>query len=122
MDRAKLICKMPPGAVYFDYNPNAVTFDRQPRTVQRGSASSNTGSPAGSTGSIFRGSPQSKITLEEVVLYGDDTKARCDQLLNWMSPAMSGLIGAALSALGVNLASRLPTLTFQWGPPMAGFM
>lgn len=121
MDRARLICKMPPGAVQFDFNPTALSFSRSARATQRGTSSQQTGAPAGSTGTIFRGSPQSAITIDKVILVGADTKYRCDTLLGWLSPSM-GLLGAVMSAIGVPLASKLPTLTFQWGPPMAAFM
>ncbi|MGE3622151.1 MAG: LysM peptidoglycan-binding domain-containing protein [Acidimicrobiia bacterium] len=128
MDKAKLIRKIPPEIVQFDFNPSEIKFTRTAKVRQRGSSSSSTGSPAGSTGSIFHGSAQSKIMLTNVVLTGGDTKARCDTLLSWMSPG-GGLVGqvagAAMSAAtggAINLASKLPTLTFQWGPPMAAFM
>ncbi|HSH23634.1 MAG: LysM peptidoglycan-binding domain-containing protein [Actinomycetota bacterium] len=121
MDRARLTCKMPPGMVYFDFNPTALTFSRQMVSQQRGSSSAQSGSPAGSTATIFRGSPQSSITIDKLILVGADTKYRCDTLLGWLSPNM-GLVGALMSAVGVPLASRPPVLIFQWGPPMAGFM
>jgi nucleoid-associated protein YgaU len=123
---AKLISLMPPGEVTFDINPEQITMQRQAQVTGRGTASSNTGSPAGSSPSIFRGAQPSKINLKDVTFFGPDTKERCDQLLNWMSPG-GGLLGAlvagAIAALtGINLASRLPLVIFQWGPPEIGFM
>ncbi|HEY2672858.1 MAG TPA: hypothetical protein VGJ07_21130 [Rugosimonospora sp.] len=117
---------MPPGLVTFDFNPEKVVVSRQANVTARPSSSSNSGSPAGSSPSIFRGARPATIGLNGLTFTGGDTKPRCDQLLNWMSPG-GGLLGsiasAALSAAtGVNLASRLPLVTFQWGPPEIGFM
>lgn len=117
---------MPPGLVTFDINPEQVIMSRQANTTSRPSASSNTGSPAGASPTIFRGAKPSNITLRNVMFYGGDTKSRCDQLLNWLSPG-GGLLGslvmgALAAATGINLASRLPLVTFQWGPPEIAFM
>jgi nucleoid-associated protein YgaU len=117
---------MPPGLVTFDINPNQVIMSRQANTTSRPSASSNTGTPAGSSPTVFRGAKPSSIQLKKVIFYGGDTKSRCDQLLNWLSPG-GGLLGSIVSGLiaaatGINLASRLPLVTFQWGPPEIAFM
>jgi nucleoid-associated protein YgaU len=117
---------MPPGLVTFDFNPEKVVMARQANIASRPSSSSNSGSPAGASPSIFRGAKPASITLNGVTFYGGDTKSRCDQLLNWMSPG-GGLLGSIASAAlaaatGINLASRLPLVTFQWGPPEIGFM
>jgi nucleoid-associated protein YgaU len=117
---------MPPGLVIFDFNPDQVVISRQANTTNRPSASSNGGSPAGSSASVFRGARPATIALRNVVFHGGDTKSRCDQLLNWMSPG-GGLLGslvagAIAAATGINLASRLPMVTFQWGPPEIAFM
>jgi nucleoid-associated protein YgaU len=117
---------MPPGLVTFDFNPEKVVMSRQANVTSRPSSSSNSGSPAGASPSIFRGAKPASIALNNVVFYGGDTKSRCDQLLNWMSPG-GGLLGSIASAAlaaatGINLASRLPLVTFQWGPPEIGFM
>jgi hypothetical protein len=117
---------MPPGLVTFDLNPENVRFMRYARTGNTGSASQNTGSPAGSSGSIFKRATPPTIVLSNVVFYGGDTKSRCDQLLNWMSPGgglLGALAGAVISAAtGINLATKLPLVTFQWGPPEIAFM
>jgi len=122
---ASLICKMPPGVVNFDFNPQKIQMKRTANTQQRPNASPS-GAAAGSTGSIFRGSAQSTITISQVVMQGHDTKGRCDQLLDWMNPGgglLARVASAAISALtGMNLATGLPTLTFMWGPPGAAFM
>jgi nucleoid-associated protein YgaU len=117
---------MPPGLVTFDFNPEKVTVTRRANITSRGSSSSNGGSPAGGSPSIFRGAQPSTINLTGLTFYGGDTKSRCDQLINWMSPG-GGLLGSIASAAlaaatGINLASRLPLVTFQWGPPEIGFM
>jgi hypothetical protein len=117
---------MPPGVVTFDFNPDKVVVSRQANTTNRPSSSSNGGVPAGASPTIFRGAKPSTIALSGLIFYGGDTKSRCDQLLNWLSPG-GGLLGSIASAAiaaatGVNLASRLPMVTFQWGPPEVGFM
>lgn len=123
---AKLSSLVPPGEVTFDINPEQITMSRSVNASGRPTASSNTGTPAGASPSIFRGAMASKITMKDVTFFGPDTKSRCDQLLNWMSPGggLLGSLGAALFAAltGINLASRLPLVIFQWGPPELGFM
>jgi nucleoid-associated protein YgaU len=127
---ASLACTAPtsPGVVVFDFNPDLVQFSRTASVTHRATASSNTGEPAGASGSIFRGAAASSININNVYFTGLDTKPRCDQLLNWMSPGgglLGQVVGAAVSALTggkVNLASKLPQLTFMWGPPEVGFV
>jgi nucleoid-associated protein YgaU len=119
---------MPPGLVTFDLNPERVAMTRSANVTSRASASSNSGTPGGASGSIFRGATAAQITLSKVIFYGADTKMRCDQLLNWMTPGgglLGAIAGAALSAAtggAINLASKLPLVTFQWGPPAIAFM
>ncbi len=125
---AMLRSTMPPGFVTFDVNPDLITMTRNAQVGSRASASSNTGSPAGASGSIFRRATAAQIDIRKVRFYGSDTKAKCDQLLDWMTPGgglLGAIAGAALSALtggAINLASRLPLVTFQWGPPAIAFM
>lgn len=126
---ASLVCLSPPavGRVPFTFNPEEVRVTRRADLRSRGSSSESSGTPKGSTGSIFRKAPPSEITLSNVLFDGATTKVHCDQLLNWMSPgggAAGALIGMATSVLRRGRggrASRLPELIFQWGPPMAGF-
>jgi hypothetical protein len=117
---------MPPGLVLFDINPENVQFVRNAQVSNRGSTSQNGGSPAGAMPSVFKKASPPRIMLRNVVFYGRDTKSRCDQLLNWMTPGggLLGAIGAALlsAATGINLATKLPMVTFQWGPPEVAFM
>jgi nucleoid-associated protein YgaU len=123
--RAMIVCQLPPGAVPFDLNPEQIQVTRQSSMSSYGSGSSNSGTPAGSSPSIFKKSAPPIITLNKVVFFGPLTKARCDQLMEWMSPGggmLGALAGAALSAAtGINLVSRPPRVIFQWGPPMAAF-
>jgi len=124
---AMLICKLPPGEVQFDFNPSKIKMARSASSGQRPNAST-AGAGSGSTGSILRGSAQSTIDIQGIVLQGKDTKSRCDQLLDWMNPGgglLSRLAGMALSAMSggaINLATKLPQLTFMWGPPAEAFM
>ena len=123
MVQATIICQMPPGVVKFDLNPDQILMSRQSSTGSYGSGSSNSGSPAGSSPSIFKKSTPPVLTLPKVIFYGSDTKSRCDQLMDWMSPGggmLGALAGAALAAAaGVNLVTRPPKVIFQWGPPSA---
>jgi nucleoid-associated protein YgaU len=123
--RAMIVCPMPQGVVPFDLNPEQIQVTRQSSMGSYGSGSSNTGTPAGSSPSIFKKSTPPTITLNKVVFYGPLTKARCDQLMEWMSPG-GGMLGQLTGALiaaatGINLVTRPPKVVFQWGPPMAAF-
>ena len=111
-----------PGMVTFKFNPEQIQISRQANVTNRPSASSNTGSPAGASGSIFRRSAGARIMVNNIWFRGSGIKHDCDQLLNWLSPG-GGLLGAAIGAVAsaatggaINLASRLPTLIFTWGP------
>jgi nucleoid-associated protein YgaU len=123
MAQASLQSTMPPAYVGFDLNPDQILMSRQAQTGSYGSGSSNSGSPAGSSASIFKKSTPPVLTLSRVTFFGGDTKSRCDQLMDWMSPGggmLGALAGAALAAVtGVNLVTRPPKVIFQWGPPSA---
>lgn len=123
MAQATIICQMPPGAVSFDLNPDQIVMSRQSSMGSYGSGSSNSGTPSGSSASIFKKSTPPVLTLSRVTFFGSNTKSRCDQLMDWMSPGggmLGALAGAALSAAtGLNLVSRPPKVIFQWGPPSA---
>ncbi|GAB1688902.1 LysM peptidoglycan-binding domain-containing protein [Krasilnikovia sp. M28-CT-15] len=120
MAQASIICEMPPGEVSFDLNPDQILMSRQSSMGSYGSGSSNSGSPAGSSPSIFKKSSPPILTLNRVTFLGSNTKSRCDQLMDWMSPGggmLGALAGAALSALaGKNLITRPPKVIFSWGP------
>jgi nucleoid-associated protein YgaU len=123
MASASITCEMPPGNVSFDLNPDQILMSRQSSTGSYGSGSANSGNPAGASASIFKKSTPPVLTLNRLTFYGNDTKSRCDQLMDWMSPGggmLGALAGAALSAVtGMNLVSRPPKVIFQWGPPSA---
>lgn len=111
-----------PGLVNFRFNPEQIRITRRADTTNRASASGNTGSPAGASGSIFRRATASTITINNIWFRGGGIKHECDQLLNWLSPG-GGLLGAAIGMVAsavtggvMNLASKLPTLVFTWGP------
>jgi nucleoid-associated protein YgaU len=109
-----------PGVVKFDFDPDNITMGRSTATANQGNAKQG-----GATPSIFRRAPGATISLNNLMFYGMDTKPRCDTLLNWMTPG-GGLLGMLVSAVaamaGMNLSTRLPVVTFSWGPPMMGFM
>ncbi|MFK0238349.1 CIS tube protein [Streptomyces vinaceus] len=130
MVNALLVCTSPPmvGTVPFDFNPDKIQITRDAHFHSYGSASSNTGTPAGSTGSTFKKAEPLKISLSEIVFSGLETKPLCDQLLNWMSPGAGKLgqaVGGAMAVMSAgkrNYTNHLPIITFQWGPPQMGFL
>lgn len=115
---ASLRCTTLPniGFVYFDFNPKEISISR---TAQRRSM------PSPATGGAQQATQRSdpaKISISDVTFEGMDTKLRCDTLLTWTSPD-AGFLGQLLSVVtGQNLKTQPPVLTFQWGPPMVGFM
>lgn len=121
---AMLRCTTPPniGLVLFDFNPEKLTMSRT-STVATVPTPPPTG--AGALGGRGQSSRQptkaleaSKITLSKIIFNGPTTKFFCDQLLTWMQPN-----AGFLAMLGVKGFSSQPAnLTFQWGPPMIGFM
>jgi contractile injection system tube protein/LysM domain-containing protein len=123
MATASITCEMPPGNVSFDLNPDQIMMSRQSSMSSYGSGSSNTGTPSGSSPSIFKKSTPPVLTLNKVTFFGSDTKSRCDKLMDWMSPGggMLGAIGGALlaAATGINLVTRPPKVLFNWGGPSA---
>ncbi|MCY0931977.1 hypothetical protein OTB20_38545 [Streptomyces sp. H27-H1] len=125
---AVLTCTTLPmaGAVPLLFNPEKITISREVGYRSHGSSSQN-GAKNGETGTSFQRAEALKINLSDVVFTGGETKALCDQLLNWMSPG-SGAAGQALAGVlvktaGFNpgLVNRLPVLSFVYGPPMLGF-
>ncbi|HEX4722133.1 MAG TPA: hypothetical protein VH333_06430 [Pseudonocardiaceae bacterium] len=130
MTGAKLVCINPSalGTVWFDFHPEKIQMQRGVNTSFRPSASSNSGSPAGGSGSIFQGASGSTITIADGLLTGLTTKPRVDTLMGWLSPGgglLGALIGGAVSALTgghVNLMASLPVVTFSYGPPEMGFL
>ncbi|WP_018681095.1 LysM peptidoglycan-binding domain-containing protein [Actinokineospora enzanensis] len=120
---ASLRCTSVPniGFVPFDFNPDEITMSRMGRTGVMASP----GGGQGSTGSARQPTKQVKgasIGLSKVIFEGMTTKLRCDTLLGWMSPD-AGFLGQLLPVVtGQNLKTEPPELTFQWGPPMVGFM
>ncbi len=115
---ASLRCTTLPniGLVYFDFNPTEIAITRR---SQAGSVPTPGAGGAHQPTQTVKGAD---INIKEVIFEGYDTKARCDTLLTWMSPD-AGFLGQLLSAItGKNLKTQPPELTFQWGPPMIGFM
>lgn len=103
------------GLVYFDFNPQEIKMSKKPNKQPIPNTKSSVNAPK-----IAVDQPPT-ITLK-VTLIGWDTKMRVDTLFAWCSPprglltAIAGLLGAQIST------TTIPNLTFQWGPPMVGFM
>lgn len=124
---ASLRCTTGPsiGFVPFDFNPEKITMSRRSRVGAFGNPVPPTPNPTPNTsGGSFNPTTAlhgSTISLGKVVFAGPLTKFFCDQLLAWMIPNAS--FGALAGGLGLGkFASQPAQLTFQWGPPMAGFM
>ena len=120
---AMLRCVTPPnlGLVPFDFNPSEISMSRSAsykHKIQVGPEPEKKGStPA------WKDINTSAISISKLIFDGLETKMFCDTMLVWMSPSTGGLIGqAAASLFGTSLNYDPPTLTFQWGPPMLGFM
>jgi hypothetical protein len=111
----------PPGFVPFDFNPDKLTVKRSAQVSARPSVGAGMGGPSGSSGPITQLVLTNDIQIQGVVFEGLTTKLRCDTLLHWQSPP-SGLAAMGLSMFGTPPQSNPPLITFQWGPPMVGFM
>jgi len=114
--------------VSLDHNPTTYKVGRAAVNSNRGRSGgggdSGSGGAAGHTNSVFHGNDPMTVTLNGGRLEGEMTKLRVDTMLSWLSPA-SGLIGAALSAIGSALdftVNEPPNLIVQWGPPAAGLL
>lgn len=105
------------GLVMFDFNPAQISI------VRGSQGGTRPASNGGSSPRILSIANQPSITLNKVVLTGETTKMRVDQLLSWCGPP-AGLLAALMTALlkGGPNSSAPPALTFQWGPPIFGFM
>jgi nucleoid-associated protein YgaU len=103
------------GLVLFDFNPNQITMSRQPKSGNRPQHA------GGSTGYILAQSDPAKLDLKGVIFTGETTKLRVDTLLAWVGPP-AGLATMISAFLKIPISSNPPTVTFQWGPPMLGFM
>jgi nucleoid-associated protein YgaU len=102
------------GLVYFDLNPNDITISRSAKTNTKPNAQ------GGASPRVLQKSEPPQITLSKAIMYGEDTKMRGDTLQAWCAPPQ-GLITALVGLLGITNSNQ-PTVTFQWGPPMLGFM
>lgn len=121
---ASLRCTTLPniGLVLFDFNPETITMSRtskvgsMPMPKRPGQSLTQKGGAASRNPTkVLDGS---QIKLDKVIFTGPMTKFFCDQLLTWMLP-QAGFLAMA----GVKGFSTQPApLTFQWGPPMVGFM
>jgi nucleoid-associated protein YgaU len=121
MAKATLLGHIPaPGLVQFDYNPEKIKVSKGTKQRRQPSVKAGGNSPA-----ALKGSEPDSLDLTGVVFDGPGTKDTCEVLLNWMKPG-GGLLGAIIggaasmisSALGgpaLNLATRLPQLTFVYG-------
>jgi hypothetical protein len=140
--RAQLMCTSPatPGTIEFDFNPESIRFRRVAEFDTHGSSTDDGPQPAGAMPALFKRADPAMITIDSITFEGIDTKPKCDQLLNWLTPGGGMLdrlaagavplakpkLGKALGGLIPNrmfkdYTSKLPKLVLNWGPPVAGF-
>jgi nucleoid-associated protein YgaU len=114
---ASLRCTTLPniGFVYFDFNPTEISMSRTGVVTDK----ANPGQK-GTKRKTNKVKP-STIQIGKVVFEGQDTKLRCDTLLTWATPTF-GVVGMIAALAGQNMRTDPPELTFQWGPPLIGFM
>jgi nucleoid-associated protein YgaU len=110
------------GLVPFDFNPSKITVTRSTTPEYKTAQGPGAGAPTGSGGAMVWKAPPPEVAINEIVFEGLTCKLRCDTLLNWMSPPGDDIKAAAAAAMGRPFNSEPPTLTFQWGPPLVGFM
>jgi len=118
---ASLRCTTPPsiGVVPFDFNPDQIKVTRSGKYTSKTNADRANGN-SGTQAKVVKGA---KISLNKLLIQGELTKVLCDTMLSWMTPGPGGLMGQAMAAVfGANLRNEPPDLTFQWGPPVVGFM
>jgi nucleoid-associated protein YgaU len=121
---AMLRCVTPPnlGVVPFDFNPSEISMSRSASYKHKVQVRPEKPKDPGSL-PAWQDIRTSTISISKLIFDGLNTKVFCDTMLVWMSPTTGGLIGEAVAALfGSSLSYDPPTLTFQWGPPMLGFM
>jgi len=110
------------GFVPFDFNPSKITVTRSASGTYKTAQGPGAGSPTGSGGAMVWKSDPPEVAINEIIFEGLTCKLRCDTLLNWMSPPGDDLFALAAAGTGRPFKSEPPTLTFQWGPPLVGFM
>jgi nucleoid-associated protein YgaU len=113
---ASLRCMTLPniGFVYFDFNPSEIAMART--AVTKTLPNKNSGSKK-----VAQKVPPLTLNLSKLTFEGHDTKVRCDTLITWTNPA-GGFLGQVAAVFGENIRTQPPELTFQWGPPLLGFM
>ena len=129
MDKAKLINKeMPLEFVIFNINPSKISISKQVQqaTQGRGPGLPGTGT-SGSTEPRFQHSDPVKLKLTNLYVEGLLCKPIADMMYGWMTPwggpIQQAIQSAVATASGrVNLDYNTPTLIFQWGPPILGFV
>jgi nucleoid-associated protein YgaU len=110
------------GLVPFDFNPQKISITRSASRSIKPAAGPGAGAPTGSSGAIVWKSDPPEVSISEIIFEGLTCKLRCDTLLNWMSPPKDDVFATVAATVGTPFKSELPTLTFQWGPPLVGFM
>lgn len=124
---ASLRCTTLPniGFVPFDFNPEKITMQRNSRTAvvptppKSGGVAGVGGGGSQSSKTPTKALEGSQINISKITFTGPMTKFLCDQLLTWMVPNAGFM---AMTGWMKGFSSQPAALTFQWGPPMIGFM
>ena len=109
------------GLVLFDFNPSDITIARSNNASSRPNSANRGSSNGGGTKLLLSKAAQPSITLK-TTFTGETTKMRCDTLQMWCAPPSGLLAMAANLLLGIPPNPNPPMVTFQWGPPIFGFM
>lgn len=110
------------GLVPFDFNPTKITVTRSTSPEYKTAQGPGAGAPTGSGGAMVWKATPPEVSINDITFEGLTCKLRCDTLLNWMSPPGDDVKATVAAAMGRPFNSEPPTLTFQWGPPLVGFM
>jgi nucleoid-associated protein YgaU len=110
------------GFVPFDFNPTKITVTRSTSGDYKTAQGPGAGAPTGSGGAMVWKATPPEVSIGEIIFEGLTCKLRCDTLLNWMSPPGDDIKASVAAGFGMPFPSEPPTLTFQWGPPLVGFM
>jgi hypothetical protein len=127
MDKAKLInMDFPIEFVVFSINPNQISLQKGNAQSSRGTQQATGMGFSGSTNQQQQQSMPLKLVLKDVYVESAMCKVTADMMMAWMMPCGSPIQQAIKAALGLaprtNLDRNSPTLLFQWGPPILGFV
>jgi nucleoid-associated protein YgaU len=110
------------GLVIFDFNPNEITMTRKNNASTSPNSSNKATASGGASSLLLQKANPPSISLKKITFTGETTKFRVDTLQAWCAPPAGLLTLAAKLLLGIPPNPKPPVVTFQWGPPLLGFM